>query len=60
MQRPLHLDGHQPDAALFYASSAAKGILTSLDGGGLRPPPVSNSVIMISNRFAAGRGDGSC
>ncbi len=35
--RALHLDGHQGDAALFYAKACrAKGILTSLDGGGLR------------------------
>ncbi len=35
--RALHLDGHQSDAALFYAKACrAKGILTSLDGGGLR------------------------
>ena len=35
--RALHLDGHQPDAALFYAQRCRKaGILTSLDGGGLR------------------------
>jgi sugar/nucleoside kinase (ribokinase family) len=35
--RALHLDGHQPDAALFYAKRAREaGILTSLDGGGLR------------------------
>jgi sugar/nucleoside kinase (ribokinase family) len=33
----LHLDGHQPDAALYYAKLCReKGILTSLDGGGLR------------------------
>jgi sulfofructose kinase len=33
----LHLDGHMPDAALHYAKAAReKGILTSLDGGGLR------------------------
>ena len=33
----LHLDGHQPDAAIHYAKLCrAKGILTSLDGGGLR------------------------
>jgi sugar/nucleoside kinase (ribokinase family) len=33
----LHVDGHQPDAALWYAKKCrAKGILTSLDGGGLR------------------------
>ena len=35
--RALHLDGHQPDAAIYYAELCrAKGILTSLDGGGLR------------------------
>jgi sugar/nucleoside kinase (ribokinase family) len=33
----LHLDGHQADAALHYARKCrAAGILTSLDGGGLR------------------------
>ena len=35
--RGLHLDGHQPDAALHYAKTCREaGILTSLDGGGLR------------------------
>jgi sugar/nucleoside kinase (ribokinase family) len=35
--RALHLDGHQPEAALFYAKACRKqGILTSLDGGGVR------------------------
>jgi sugar/nucleoside kinase (ribokinase family) len=35
--RALHLDGHQSDAALHYAKACReKGILTSLDGGGLR------------------------
>lgn len=35
--RALHLDGHQADAALTYAKLCReKGILTSLDGGGLR------------------------
>lgn len=35
--RALHLDGHQGDAALHYAKLCrAQGILTSLDGGGLR------------------------
>jgi sugar/nucleoside kinase (ribokinase family) len=35
--RALHLDGHQADAALYYARTCrASGILTSLDGGGLR------------------------
>lgn len=33
----LHLDGHQPDAALYYARACRQaGILTSLDGGGVR------------------------
>ena len=33
----LHLDGHMSDAALHYARAAReKGVLTSLDGGGLR------------------------
>ena len=35
--RGLHLDGHQPDAAMHYARVCRDaGILTSLDGGGLR------------------------
>jgi sugar/nucleoside kinase (ribokinase family) len=35
--RALHLDGHQPDAAIYYAKACREaGILTSLDGGGLR------------------------
>lgn len=35
--RALHLDGHQPDAALHYARACREaGILTSLDGGGVR------------------------
>jgi sugar/nucleoside kinase (ribokinase family) len=35
--RALHLDGHQADAALHYARAFREaGILTSLDGGGLR------------------------
>jgi sugar/nucleoside kinase (ribokinase family) len=35
--RALHMDGHQPDAAMYYAKAARQaGILTSLDGGGLR------------------------
>ena len=35
--RVLHLDGHQPDAAIHYARLCREaGILTSLDGGGLR------------------------
>ncbi len=35
--RALHLDGHQPDAAIYYAKLCKEqNILTSLDGGGLR------------------------
>src|ERR1700724_4421720 len=35
--RALHVDGHQPDAAIHYARLCrSRGILTSLDGGGLR------------------------
>ncbi|HEX2216876.1 MAG TPA: sugar kinase [Xanthobacteraceae bacterium] len=35
--RALHLDGHQADAALHYAKLCReRGILTSLDGGGVR------------------------
>ena len=35
--RALHIDGHQPDAAIHYARLCReRGILTSLDGGGLR------------------------
>jgi sugar/nucleoside kinase (ribokinase family) len=35
--RALHLDGHLPDAAIHYAIACRHaGILTSLDGGGMR------------------------
>jgi sugar/nucleoside kinase (ribokinase family) len=35
--RVLHVDGHQPDAAIYYAKNCREaGILTSLDGGGIR------------------------
>jgi sugar/nucleoside kinase (ribokinase family) len=35
--RALHVDGHQADAAIHYAKLCrSAGILTSLDGGGLR------------------------
>src|SRR5215203_3513337 len=35
--RALHLDGHQPDAAMHYARLCRQsGILTSLDGGAVR------------------------
>ncbi len=54
----LHLDGHQPDAAIFYARRCRDaGILTSLDGGALR----SNThellshidVAVVAERFCA-------
>src|SRR5262249_42142806 len=35
--RVVHVDGHQPDAAIHYAMQARQaGVLTSLDGGGVR------------------------
>jgi sugar/nucleoside kinase (ribokinase family) len=35
--RGLHVDGHQADAALHYAKACREaGVLTSLDGGGVR------------------------
>ena len=35
--RALHVDGHQPDAAIHYARLCREaGILNSLEGGGLR------------------------
>jgi len=35
--RALHLDGHQPDAAMHYARQCRQsGVLTSLDGGAVR------------------------
>jgi sugar/nucleoside kinase (ribokinase family) len=35
--RALHVDGHQPDAALHYAKAFREaGLMTSLDGGGVR------------------------
>jgi len=52
----LHVDGHQPDAAFYYAKQAREaGILTSLDGGAVR----SNThellefidVAIVSERF---------
>jgi sugar/nucleoside kinase (ribokinase family) len=35
--RALHVDGHQGDAALYYAKACREaGVLTSLDGGAVR------------------------
>jgi sugar/nucleoside kinase (ribokinase family) len=54
--RALHVDGHQPEAALFYAQRCRNaGILTSLDGGGLRTNTHellgSIDVAMVAERF---------
>ena len=54
--RTLHLDGHQGDAALAYAKLAReKGILVSLDGGGIRDNTVELlrfvDVAIVSERF---------
>lgn len=54
--RALHLDGHQADAALHYARLCREqGILTSLDGGGLRSNTMELmpfiDVAIVSERF---------
>jgi sugar/nucleoside kinase (ribokinase family) len=54
--RALHLDGHLADAALTYAQRCRKaGILTSLDGGGLRTNThdllAFIDVAMVAERF---------
>jgi sugar/nucleoside kinase (ribokinase family) len=54
--RALHLDGHQADAALHYARECRKaGILTSLDGGGVRVNTLELlefvDVAVVSERF---------
>ncbi|HVY59837.1 MAG TPA: sugar kinase [Xanthobacteraceae bacterium] len=54
--RVLHVDGHQPDAAMFYAQRCREaGILTSLDGGGLRQNThellAFIDVAMVAERF---------
>jgi sugar/nucleoside kinase (ribokinase family) len=54
--RALHLDGHQADAALAYAQRCRKaGILTSLDGGGVRTNThellTFIDVAMVAERF---------
>ena len=54
--RALHLDGHQPDAAIHYAKIFREaGILTSLDGGGLHTPVIRDaelkSLSEISNEM---------
>jgi sugar/nucleoside kinase (ribokinase family) len=54
--RALHLDGHQADAALHYARECRKsGILTSLDGGGVRVNTMELlefiDIAVVSERF---------
>jgi sugar/nucleoside kinase (ribokinase family) len=54
--RALHIDGHQPDAAIHYAKLCREaGILTSLDGGGLRANThdllAFIDVAMVAERF---------
>ncbi len=54
--RALHLDGHQADAALNYAKSCREaGVLTSLDGGGIRVNTMDLlgyiDVAVVSERF---------
>jgi sugar/nucleoside kinase (ribokinase family) len=54
--RVLHLDGHQPDAAIAYARRCrTDGVLTSLDGGGLRTNThellAFIDVAMVAERF---------
>src|SRR6266436_5864944 len=54
--RALHLDGHQADAAIHYAKACwESGILTSLDGGGVRSNTMELlrfiDVAVVSKRF---------
>jgi sugar/nucleoside kinase (ribokinase family) len=54
--RALHLDGHQADAAIHYAKACREnGILTSLDGGGMRVNTMELlgfiDVAVVSKRF---------
>jgi sugar/nucleoside kinase (ribokinase family) len=54
--RALHLDGHMPDAAIQYARQCREaGIMTSLDGGGVRVNTMELlpfiDVAVVSERF---------
>ncbi len=54
--RALHLDGHQADAALYYAQMCReRGVLTSLDGGAVRSNTMELleliDVAIVSTRF---------
>ncbi len=60
--KTLHLDGHQSDAALHYAKLAkARGILVSLDGGGVRNNTLELlqfvDVAIVSDRFCEQLGE---
>ena len=53
----MHTDGHQPDASLYYAKACReRGILTSLDGGAVRPTTAELlpyiDIAVVSERFA--------
>jgi sugar/nucleoside kinase (ribokinase family) len=53
----LHVDGHQPDAAIYYAKQSRQaGILTSLDGGAVRSNThellESIDVAIVAERFS--------
>jgi sulfofructose kinase len=54
--RALHLDGHMADAAFYYAKTCRQaGILTSLDGGGVRVNTMDLlgfiDIAVVSERF---------
>src|SRR5690349_16796679 len=54
--RALHLDGHQPDAAMHYVRLCRQsGILTSLDGGAVRTNTLEllafTDVAIVAERF---------
>ena len=60
--KTLHLDGHQSDAALTYAKLAReRGILVSLDGGGVRSNTLELlqfvDVAIVSDRFCEQLGE---
>ncbi len=60
--KTLHLDGHQSDAALHYAKLAKdRGILVSLDGGGVRNNTLELlqfvDVAIVSDRFCEQLGE---
>jgi sugar/nucleoside kinase (ribokinase family) len=59
--RALHLDGHQPDAAMHYARQCRQsGILTSFDGGAVRTNTLDLlafvDVAIVAERFCGQMG----